>query len=188
MIATRRGTMTADVEILRYGEVAAGADLAAGLDAVFFQASNTQEFTNGDARAAFRERWLGRYLEHDARFAFVALAAGGRVAGYVVGSVDDPALTPRFADTAYFQAFKDLTARFPAHLHVNLGPEFRGQGIGGAMIARFVNAARAAGSPGLHVVTSRAARNVAFYARNGFHQAGANGEGVGEIVFLARKL
>ena len=177
-----------EITIHRFAELDATPALIAGLDAVFFDASNTKTFDSEAARAAFRERWLGRYLTHDARFAFVAIAAEERVAGYVVGSVDDPALTPRFADTPYFAVFKDLTAAFPAHLHVNLRPEFRGQGVGGNLIERFAHEARSAGAPGLHVVTSRAARNVAFYARKGFHEAGAAGEGAGEIVFLARNL
>lgn len=159
-----------------------------GIDAVFFQSSNTQSFADAAARAAFRERWLGRYLHHDSQWAYVALAENGDVAGYLVGSLDDPAVSPRFDDIGYFAAFKELTRRFPAHLHVNLLPDARGAGIGGQLVARFVSDAANAGAPGVHVVTSRGARNVGFYARNGFTERGAAGEGAREVALLGRQL
>jgi GNAT superfamily N-acetyltransferase len=158
------------------------------LDAVFFEASSTKIFADDAARSAFRERWLGRYLDHDARFAHVALADDGAVAGYVVGSIEDPARAARFHDLGYFQTFRDLTERYPAHLHINLAPEFRGRGVGGELIARFIEYARRAGAPGIHVTTSRGARNVTFYERLGFEERGATGEGDREILFLAQDI
>lgn len=176
--------MTRSVTIHRYDELQRSPALERGLDTVFFEASNTKTFADEDARRAFRERWLGRYLEHDARFAHVALTGDGDVAGYVVGAVEDPARAARFHDLGYFQTFRDLTERFPAHLHINLAPEFRGRGLGGDLIARFLADALTAGAPGIHVTTSRAARNVAFYNRLGFAERGSSGD----IVFLARTL
>ena len=140
------------------------------------------------ARADFRERWLGRYLTHDAGWAYVAVAADATVAGYLVASLDDPARTARFSDIAYFSHFADLTKKYPAHLHVNLSAAFRNRGLGGELIERFATDAGKAGAPGVHVVTSRGARNAAFYNRNGFVEAGAHGEGAREVVFLARAL
>jgi GNAT superfamily N-acetyltransferase len=159
-----------------------------GIDTVFFQSSNTQTFASDEARAAFRERWLGRYLTNDPGWAYVALTDDGDVAGYLVGSLDDPARTARFFDIPYFSLFEDLTRNFPAHLHVNLAPAHRGGGIGAALVERFAIDASKAGSPGVHVVTSRGARNVGFYNRNGFVERGAAGEGAREVVFLARTL
>ena len=180
--------MPAPIAIHRYADIATEEALHTGLDAVFFESSNTQSFESAAHRATFRERWLGRYLAHDPGLVFVALDPQARVAGYIAGSVDDPAIAPRFADIGYFAEFKDLTWRYPAHLHVNIDPEFRGQGLGGRLIDTFAIAARQAGAPGVHVVTSRGARNVVFYTRNGFAEAGAAGEGAREVVFLARGL
>lgn len=187
------GVMTSTIQIHRYANLLdealiARAALQRGLDDVFFQSSNTKSFASEESRRAFRDRWLGRYLTHDPRWAYVALTPDGRVAGYLVGSLDDPALTPRFADIAYFPRFSTLTARFPAHLHVNLGDVFRGSGVGSALVQRFCSEAAAAGAGGVHVVTSRGARNVRFYERNGFFEAGHDGEGAKEVVFLARTL
>jgi len=171
-----------------YRSLAPSAALNAGLDAVFFEASNTKSFANEAARAAFRQRWLGRFLEHDARWAYVALADDGTVAGYLAGSIDDPARTLRFSDLAYFQDFAALTARYPAQLHVNLAPHQRNQGIGRRLIDAFVADLKRTGISGVHVITSRGARNVGFYERNGFRELGSTGEGAREVVFLARDL
>lgn len=186
--------MTSYVSIHRYDQLIAGlesgrrAALEEELDAIFFEASNTKSFANDDVRAAFRERWLGRYLAHDPHWAYVALGDHGEVAGYLVGCLEDPARTGRFSDIEYFARFASLTAKYPAHLHVNLGAAYRGSGIGSLLVQRFCADAAAAGSTGVHVVTSRGARNVGFYARNGFHEAGCDGVGAKEVVFLAKAL
>ncbi|MEQ1652912.1 MAG: GNAT family N-acetyltransferase [Hyphomicrobium sp.] len=180
--------MLAAIVIRRLEDVADAAALVPGIDAIFSQSSNTQSFADVEGKQAFRERWLGRYLRQDRRWAYVALSADNCVAGYLVASLDDPAVTPRFGDISYFADFRDLTRQFPAHLHINLAPGFRGQGIGAALIARFAADAAAAGAPGVHVVTSRGARNVGFYEQNGFVERGMRGEGSGEIVFLGRAL
>lgn len=164
------------------------AALQSELDAIFFQASNTKSFESETVRAAFRERWLGRYLTHDPRWAYLARTEQGALAGYLVGSVEDPAQAPRFSDIAYFARFAPLTAKYPAHLHVNLSEAQRNGGIGSLLVQRFCADAAAAGSPGVHVVTSRGARNVRFYVRNGFHEAGHDGIGEKQVVFLAKSL
>lgn len=186
--------MIANVSIHRYGELIDGCAprerlaLADGLDSIFFQSSNTQSFANDDVRAAFRERWLGRYLAHDPQWAYVARSNNGELAGYLVGSLDDPARTPRFGDIPYFANFASLTAKYPAHLHVNLAQAYRNAGIGSLLVQRFCADAAAAGSPGVHAVTSRGSRNVGFYVRSGFHEAGCAGVGAKEVVFLAKRL
>lgn len=172
----------------RYSDLEPSPALQTGLDAIFFEASNTKSFPDDAARAAFRERWLGRYLADDARTTFLALDGAGMVAGYVAGSLEDPASSRRFADVAYFQTFKTLTRHFPAHLHVNVAASHRNLGVGAKLMSRFIAEAALAACPGVHVVTSRAARNVTFYLRNGFREEGADGEGAREIVFLARAL
>ena len=138
------------------------------IERIFFEASGRTRFANAAARAEFHERWLGRYLLHDRSHAFVARSDDGRIAGYLIGSIDDPAEADRFDDISYFAAFGDLTARFPAHLHINLDPAWRSQGIGSRLIAAFVAHAARRKVSGVHVVTGAAARNVGFYRRGGF--------------------
>lgn len=186
--------MTSDIEIRRYGDVIENCTqdrreaLARALDDIFFQSSNTKSFASAQARTDFRERWFGRYLTHDPQWAYIAVTPEGEPAGYLVGAINDPARTPRFADIGYFGAFAALAARYPAHLHVNLAERCRSGGVGSRLVARFCSDAAKAGAPGVHVVTSRGARNVRFYERNGFLQEGAQGEGPKEVVFLAKAL
>lgn len=144
------------------------------IEDVFFEASG-RTFEPGPERDAFRERWLDRYLDRWPELAFVlpqpaerAAAAAPGIAGYLVGCLEDPARTPLFADLAYFHDFAGVTCRFPAHLHINLAPDYRGLGLGGRLVAAFAADVRAAGLPGMHVVTAPSARNVGFYARLGF--------------------
>jgi GNAT superfamily N-acetyltransferase len=177
--------------IIPLAEVAAGPAAASQIDSIFFGASGTQSFASEADRAVFRTRWLGRFLDDDAAHAFVACDADGAVIGYVVGALDDPARSGRFADIGYFKDFAHLTPVYPAHLHINLAPEARSLGIGGRLIDAFAAHAKAAGSPGMHVTTGGLSRNVRFYAAQGFVEAGRldTGRYAGKpVVFLGRQL
>ena len=182
--------MTTDVEICRWDLIAERerASLIPDIDHVFFSSSATQSFADDAAKAVFRERWLGRYLRHFPQHALLARAPDRRVVGYVVGSLADPARDPLFADLPFLSAFAALTARFPAHLHVNLAEGWRGQGLGARLVAAFADAARAAGAPGVHVVTQRGMRNVGFYLANGFTEQGAVVLDGRELLLLGRAL
>lgn len=174
--------------IVPYADAALGPGARAQIDAIFFEASATKAFADETARAAFRERWLGRYLDRFPDCAFLAMGADGRVAGYLVGSLADPARDPLFADIAFFGDLAEHTARFPAQLHINLAPEARGRGIGGRLIAAFCDLARSRGVTGVHVVTGAASRNRTFYAREGFEVEAMLGGPGQAIVLLGRRL
>ena len=156
------------------------------LDAVFFSSSNTQTFASPADRAAFRERWLGRYLRSDPEHAFVAVDGAGLAVGYIVGSIGDIAHLARFADMASARTFAHLSARYSAHLHINVDERFRSGGLGARLIETFAAHCESSGATGVHALTSAGSRNVAFYLRNGFHVAGRSGTGAAEVVFLAR--
>ncbi len=172
--------------IRRYLDVISTPNVESEIDAIFFESSNTRSFESDVQRAAFRERWLGRYLKHDPGFAYLAFA-GGDVVGYLVGAIDDPALASRFADIGYFAALREVTRQFPGHLHVNVAPAFRNQGVGGQLIECFVKDAKTAGAPGVHVVTNADAPNVSFYNRNGFLEIARTGKS-GQLVVLGRRI
>ena len=164
-------------------------DTGAQVDAIFFEASGRHGFAAPEERAAFRERWLGRYLRGGSDVVLLAEDRDGAVAGYLVGALEDPAGQDRFADIGYFRgAFRALCRRYPAHLHINLAPACRNRGIGAQLIAAFAARAVEAGAPGMHVVTARSARSVRFYARCGFVElavAPLNGR---QVVFLGKPL
>jgi GNAT superfamily N-acetyltransferase len=163
-------------------------ELVAQVEAIFWQTS-ARTFAPGPERDAFRERWLGRYMRGGSDVVLLALADADTVAGYLVGALHDPAEQPRFADIGYFRTdFAALTKRFPAHLHINLAADFRGRGIGAALIEAFAARAKRADAPGMHAVTGKGMRNVGFYTRCGFTERAAALWNGSQIVFLAREL
>lgn len=175
------------MNICRYLDVALTPEIERGIDTIFFESSNTKSFETERSRVAFRDRWLGRYLRDDPQFAYLAMTPTGGVIGYLVGAVDDPAVASRFADIGFFADLRVRTKQFPAHLHVNVAPDFRNRGIGRQLVECFAADAKAYGAPGVHVVTSAGAKNISFYNRNGFAEVARAGAG-GELVFLGRAL
>ena len=175
--------------IVRY-ETLSGARRAVAddaIDRIFFAASSVQSFRDARARAAFRWLWLGRYLAEEPEHAFVALS-GATLCGYLVGSLADPAPRWEFRELSYFSDFAAETARFPAHLHINVDEGARGHGVGARLVERFAAHAAACGSAGLHVVTGAGMRNVGFYERLGFREVARAPRNGGTVVMLARGL
>lgn len=158
------------------------------LDSVFYEASARKDFLSPEARAAFRDLWLGSYLTHDEQETFVALDEAGHIAGYIVGSLEDPAGQPRYATLGYFEQFAPLTRIYPAHLHINVASQHRSRGIGADLLAAFLEHITAKASPGVHVVTGQGMRNVGFYLANGFQQLAAAPWNGRTVVMLGRKL
>jgi GNAT superfamily N-acetyltransferase len=174
--------------IHRWLDVPGRERLLEGIDRVFFASSATTSFASEDIRAAFRERWLGRYLARYPEWAYVALASPDDVIGYIVGSLEDPARSALFCDIAYFRDFAAVTPFYPAQLHVNLAPEWRGHGIGSRLIQRFVADVSKTGAPGVHVVTARGMRNIGYYASNGFTEVASTTWNGKDLVMLGRRL
>jgi ribosomal protein S18 acetylase RimI-like enzyme len=58
---------------------------------------------------------------------------------------------------------------YPANLHINLLPEYRGRGLGSALLRTYLDNLRARGIPGVHVVSSdRNGAALRMYERFGF--------------------
>jgi ribosomal protein S18 acetylase RimI-like enzyme len=63
--------------------------------------------------------------------------------------------------------------RWPAHLHVDLLPVARGQGVGAALMRHWLDRLRAEGVPGCHLETVHENTGaVAFFEAMGFHRQG----------------
>lgn len=176
------------VSITRLSEIADWRRLEPEIDAIFFAASATKSFASPVVRKTFHECWLGRFLDRFPDATFLARDGQGAVLGYITGALADPAREPLFADIGYFQQLATLTARFPAHLHINLGAAARNLGIGGRLIETFCDHAQKNGARGVHAVTSEASRNRSFYARMGFVCEATILWGGHPLVFLARPL
>ena len=167
--------------------IASSDALNAELNAIFFHASLVQSFASDEARAAFRERWLGNYLIYNRSECFLAFGQANGLVGYLVGALDDPARHERFAWLGYFRDLAALTPSYPAHLHVNVAAQHRSSGIGSRLIEAFAAHARRAGVPGMHVVTGKGMRNVGFYQRNGFAELAEVPWNGGTVVMLGRR-
>ena len=177
-----------DITIERYIGAVPRATVDEEIEAVFFEAAGSRAFESDEARLAFRERWLMRYLTHFPGEAFVARVLGGGVIGYLAGCLDDPAKHALFADIPYFADFASLTAEFPAHLHINLAACYRGGGTGRRLIEAFASHAASRGAPGMHAVTADGARNNGFYLGCGFKRAATTQWNGKPIAFFARRL
>ncbi len=176
------------VTVHRWLTIADRERLLPALERIFFESSGKKNFSSDAERQAFLERWIGRYLTCDPDWVYVALNCEGELSGYLVGCLEDPAKTSRFADIGYFKDFAALTESYPAHLHVNIAPAWRNQGLGSQLIDTFLVDAARTGAPGVHVVTGAESRNIRFYESNGFHVLGRTNSNARDVVFLGRSL
>ncbi|MFF3615093.1 GNAT family N-acetyltransferase [Streptomyces sp. NPDC002580] len=153
------------------------------------------------------------YCHLEPGLAFVLDDGSGRAVGYVVGTGDTAEFVTRFRDTwiprvagrypaptapprSPSEEMVGLLHRpermllpeladFPAHLHIDLLPEFQRRGHGRALMNTFLTALRDRGVPAVHlgmVTANKAAR--AFYDRLGFHELPV--EDPGPLTYLGR--
>jgi ribosomal protein S18 acetylase RimI-like enzyme len=151
------------------------------------------------------------YLEPDLAF---VLDDGTRAVGYVVGTSDTarfvaefrerwiPLVADRHPAPAGEPASRDeqmaallhwpermvvpALADYPAHLHIDLLPEFQGRGFGRALSFTLFDALAKAGAARVHLgmLTSNTAAR-AFYDRIGFHEIDVPDAGV--LTYLGRE-
>jgi ribosomal protein S18 acetylase RimI-like enzyme len=138
------------------------------------------------------------YVDHEPELAFV-LDDGGTAVGYVLGTADTPAFVKWFREEwlpPLTRRYPPLTgppatpsgwlitllqdpgrmlvaevADYPAHLHIDLLPEYQGAGHGRALMTAFLRALGEMGVPRVHLQMDPAnMRARAFYDRMGFHE------------------
>lgn len=169
------------------------------LDAIYDICVRTAA-SGGDARGRHSsdrllgDVWAVPYVIREPEHAHVLDDGTGAPVGYVLGTADTaafvewyrsewlPATADRFAgddprdsDLAAMhrrpeRMFLPELAGYPAHLHIDLLPEWQGRGQGKALMAAFLAGLRAAGVERVHL--GMAAENdgaYAFYRRLGFH-------------------
>ncbi len=160
----------------------------AAIDEIFFLTSRTQSFADVAERNSFHERWLGRYVEKWPRLCFVAENHQGEVVGYLAGCPDNPATSPDFADHRYYTLFEAECRTYPGHLHINVLPANRSEGVGRALIEAFAAACASERISGIHAVTADGGRNNRFFENCGLAvQAHGDWNGMG-LVFCGRAL
>lgn len=161
-------------------------------EAVFWETAYTAQFDSPRERDAFERRYFSYYRELAPELFLIARDAEGATLGYICAVADTRAHRELYALAAHVPLFDDLYTDYPSHLHINLTARARGRGVGGLLIADLEQRLLAAGSTGLHLVTSPGARNVRFYHRNGFTDAVErelnDQEGTVALLFLGKPL
>ncbi|GAA2205778.1 N-acetyltransferase [Nonomuraea monospora] len=151
------------------------------------------------------------YVILEPEHAHVVDDGAGNAVGYIVGTADterfvrryreewipraalpalaDPPVTPDDAMLALHNRPERMIlpelAEHPAHLHIDLLPEWQGKGWGRRLMGAFVAGLREAGVAGLHLsmLTSNVAAR-AFYDRLGFEELAVPDAGV--VTYLIR--
>ncbi|MEU0226920.1 GNAT family N-acetyltransferase [Streptomyces sp. NPDC006284] len=155
------------------------------------------------------------YVHLDPDLAFVLDDGGGRAVGYILGTADTPRFVrefraewlprvahrhpapdgpPRTPDEVMAGLLHDPErmlvpelAAYPAHLHIDLLPEWQGRGHGRALMGTFRRALRARGVPAVHLVMATANTPArAFYDRMGFHEIETAGLDPADVTCLGR--
>lgn len=170
--------------LVRLTELPEPAAALRALEEIFFLSAGRSTFPSPEARAAFFRTWTGWYVGNAPRDVWFWRDGEGSFAGYLTGCRDSAGAVGLFQTIPRYATFDDLFVRFPAHLHVNVRPERRSQGIGQCLVDRFATDCAAAGIPGVHAVTADGLRNVDFYQRLGFTEAVLRKP----LLFLGRSL
>ncbi len=152
-------------------------------------------------RESFADVFSGYYTDREPGSALVA-ADERRAFGFLLGCRDSSRVTPpgeimkravlrralplRPGTAGFFwRSLADLLRerdvpdgelddpRWPAHLHIDLLPEARGCGLGGALMRRWLERLRSEGCPGCHLGTFHEnTRAIGFFERMGFRRHG----------------
>ena len=157
------------------------------IEAIFFLSSASGGTLLGADREAFYRRWTGYYLAEHADLVLLS-EKDGAVAGYLTGCDRSADAKPLFDDLFYYRAFEDCYADYPAHLHINVHPDYRNSGIGADLVTAFETLCAARGCAGVHVVTAASARNRAFYERLGYEAVSERRVAERDLVLLGRKI
>ncbi|KES03908.1 GCN5 family acetyltransferase [Streptomyces toyocaensis] len=150
----------------------------------------------------FPDTFAAPYVHLEPELAFVLDDGSGRAVGYVVGTADTARFARTFR-AAWLPLVADRhpgpsgppetpdeeialllhhpermvvpeLAAWPAHLHIDLLPEWQGRGYGRRLMRTFLRALRDAGVPSVHLVMAAANKPArAFYDRMGFEEIDA---------------
>jgi GNAT superfamily N-acetyltransferase len=175
------------IQLVRLPSLRAADTGLAGIEAIFFESAATTDFRSEEERAAYRELWLGRYMRHCAEAFFVALDGEGAVAGYLAGSLISD--RPPLPGPDYYTDFpRALLAAYPAHLHVNIRKDVRGQAIGSTLVEAFRAYCVDRKSCGFHAVTAAGSDAARFFSKCGLLPCAAANLRDRRIVMLGEAL
>ncbi|GLY02009.1 GNAT family N-acetyltransferase [Actinoplanes sp. NBRC 101535] len=171
----------------------------ADLDAVYDICVRTGA-AGGDARGRHStdrllgDIWAVPYVTREPQHAYVVDDGHGNAVGYILGTADTPAFVSWFRaewlpataarypdgdprDDAMLTNLHDPErmlipelAGYPAHLHIDLLPDWQGKRLGQGLMAAFLDGLRSAGVERVHLGMAPENHGAyAFYRRLGFH-------------------
>ncbi|GGM15294.1 acetyltransferase [Streptomyces fumigatiscleroticus] len=161
----------------------------------------------------FPATFAAPYVFLEPELAFVLDDGRGTAVGYILGTAGTPAFVeafrtkwlplvadryprpdgePRTPDEGIVRLLHDPermivpeVAAYPAHLHIDLLPQWQGRGHGRALMRTFLQALGDRGVPAVHLCMSTANTPArAFYDRMGFHQIDVPDPG--PVAYLGR--
>ncbi|ALV31574.1 GNAT family N-acetyltransferase [Streptomyces sp. CdTB01] len=187
----------------------------AALDDICVRTAHVGQDSRGvyEDPSIFPATFAAPYVHLEPELAFVLDDGHGQAVGYILGTADtprfvaefrakwlplvadrhpEPAGPPQTPDEAIVQLLHHPermivpeVAAYPAHLHIDLLPDWQGRGHGRALMRAFLEALRDRGVAAVHltmVTANTPAR--AFYDRMGFHEIAVPDPG--PVTYLGR--
>lgn len=157
------------IEIFRISDVSDAIereDIILQVRFIFYTSSSLKEFSSPVRKAAFFKRWCGDYLTSFPEYFFI-MREDKKVLGYLTGCLDSITALSLLEIPGYSH-YSDLFQTYPAHFHINFHPDCRGRGLGSQLVETFCDELIDLNIKGVHLVTSRGAKNIIFYRRLGF--------------------
>jgi GNAT superfamily N-acetyltransferase len=152
---------------------------------IFFKTTKA-ELNSEEERQNLFDKYAAPYIENWPDYVFFACdEASGRTMGYLTGCEDSKkAIEVLSTKQKSYTLFSDLYLRFPAHLHVDIHPDFQGKGVGTFLLQEFVIEMKKKGLRGLHILTAPGDSSVQFYLRNKFKFQVVRSFNGREILFM----
>ena len=154
---------------------------------IFFESSTRKAFKNDIDKAEFQWKYLDFYQEYFSDYFFVA-HKDENVLGYIAGSPITNGLNDLWKCLPHLELFHDLYEAYPAHLHINLGAMSRGLGVGSELLKKLEFQLKDDGISGIHLITSKDARNVTFYLKNNYTYQVERSYQSHPLLFMAKSL
>jgi GNAT superfamily N-acetyltransferase len=134
---------------------------------IFFQTSSVHSFASDEDKELFIYRYFGYYQEYFSDFFSVAIIDEVPV-GYICGSKSSFTDNDLLKLQPQIEFFEAECLTYPAHLHININPDFHGKGIGRQLFNEFSKNISENSANGLHIITTPKSDNVKFYQACGF--------------------
>lgn len=136
------------------------------IDEIFFESSSRSSFESESEKQEFKYKYLDWYKKYFPELIWVAVNSDLNILGYICGA-SDTISAPELAQMhPWMTCIREHLKNYPAHLHINLSQQARGQGVGSLLLSQFENNLKSQNISGVHLVTSPVARNVGFYRKN----------------------